>query len=29
MVIDFGDLKNHVKEIVDFYDHALIIEEVL
>lgn len=27
MVIDFGDLKNHVKEIVDFYDHALIIEE--
>lgn len=27
MVIDFGDLKKHVKEIVDFYDHALIIEE--
>ena len=27
MVIDFGDLKSHVKEMVDFYDHALIIEE--
>lgn len=27
MVIDFGDLKKDVKEIVDFYDHALIIEE--
>ncbi|MCY6483342.1 6-carboxytetrahydropterin synthase QueD [Clostridium aestuarii] len=27
MVIDFGDLKNDIKEIVDFYDHALIIQE--
>ena len=27
MVIDFGDLKKDVKDIVDFYDHALIIEE--
>lgn len=27
MVIDFGDLKKDVKEIVDFYDHALIIQE--
>ncbi|WP_315080470.1 6-carboxytetrahydropterin synthase QueD [uncultured Clostridium sp.] len=27
MVIDFGDLKKDVKEMVDYYDHALIIEE--
>ena len=27
MVIDFGDLKKNIKEIVDFYDHALIIQE--
>ena len=27
MVVDFGDLKKDIKEIVDFYDHALIIEE--
>jgi len=27
MVIDFGDLKRDVKVMVDFYDHALIIEE--
>ena len=27
MVIDFGDLKKDVKAMVDFYDHALIIEE--
>lgn len=27
MVIDFGDLKKDVKEIVDHYDHALIIQE--
>ena len=27
MVVDFGDLKKHVKELVDFYDHALIIQE--
>ncbi|WP_099189495.1 6-carboxytetrahydropterin synthase QueD [Tepidibacter mesophilus] len=27
MVIDFGDLKKDVKEIVDYYDHALIIQE--
>ncbi|AOR23700.1 6-carboxytetrahydropterin synthase QueD [Clostridium taeniosporum] len=27
MVIDFGDLKKDVKEMVDHYDHALIIEE--
>ncbi|MFD3155478.1 6-carboxytetrahydropterin synthase QueD [Haloimpatiens sp. FM7330] len=27
MVIDFGDLKRDVKEMVDFYDHALIIEQ--
>lgn len=27
MVIDFGDLKGDVKDIVDYYDHALIIEE--
>ena len=27
MVIDFGDLKKDVKEMVDSYDHALIIQE--
>ncbi len=27
MVVDFGDLKKDVREMVDFYDHALIIEE--
>ncbi|APF28135.1 MULTISPECIES: 6-carboxytetrahydropterin synthase QueD [Clostridium] len=27
MVIDFGDLKKDVKSIVDYYDHALIIEK--
>lgn len=27
MVVDFGDLKKDVKEIVDHHDHALIIQE--
>lgn len=27
MVIDFGDLKNDLKELVDNLDHALIIEK--
>lgn len=27
MIIDFGDLKKDVKTMVDYYDHALIIEE--
>jgi len=27
MVIDFSDLKKDLKEIVDYYDHALIIQE--
>lgn len=27
MVIDFGDLKKDVKAMVDYYDHALIIEQ--
>lgn len=27
MVVDFGDLKKEVKDMVDFYDHALIIQE--
>ncbi|HEY8891076.1 MAG TPA: 6-carboxytetrahydropterin synthase QueD [Clostridium sp.] len=27
MIIDFGDLKKDVKAMVDFYDHALIIEK--
>lgn len=27
MVVDFGDLKNDLKEIVDYFDHALIVEE--
>ncbi|GAA0177402.1 6-carboxytetrahydropterin synthase QueD [Clostridium sediminicola] len=27
MVVDFGDLKKDLKEIVDYLDHALIIEK--
>ncbi|OEF99916.1 6-carboxytetrahydropterin synthase QueD [Vulcanibacillus modesticaldus] len=27
MVIDFGDLKRDIKELVDYYDHAFIIQE--
>jgi len=27
MVVDFGDLKKDLKEIVDFHDHALIIQK--
>ena len=27
MVVDFGDLKKDIKEIVDYYDHAFIIQE--
>lgn len=27
MVVDFGDLKKDVKAMVDYYDHALIIEQ--
>lgn len=27
MVIDFGDLKKDIKDMVDYYDHALIIQE--
>jgi 6-pyruvoyltetrahydropterin/6-carboxytetrahydropterin synthase len=27
MVIDFGDLKRDVKVMVDYYDHALIIQQ--
>lgn len=27
MVADFSDLKNDVKDILDYYDHSLIIEE--
>ncbi|WP_070000235.1 6-carboxytetrahydropterin synthase QueD [Cellulosilyticum sp. I15G10I2] len=27
MVVDFGDLKRVVKDLVDAYDHALIIEQ--
>lgn len=27
MVIDFGDLKKDVKEMADYYDHALIIQK--
>lgn len=26
MIVDFGDLKRAVKEVIDEYDHALIIE---
>ncbi|WDV47000.1 6-carboxytetrahydropterin synthase QueD [Clostridiaceae bacterium M8S5] len=27
MIVDFGDLKRDVKEVLDFYDHSLIIEK--
>lgn len=27
MVVDFSNLKNDFKEILDYYDHSLIIEE--
>ena len=27
MILDFGDFKQALKEIADYYDHALIIEE--
>lgn len=27
MIVDFGDLKSDVKEMLDFYDHALIIQK--
>lgn len=27
MVVDFSDLKRDVKEVLDYYDHSLIIEE--
>lgn len=27
MVIDFGDLKKDIKDMVDYYDHGLIIQE--
>ncbi len=27
MVLDFGSLKNKLKEICDYFDHKLIIEE--
>ncbi|GMQ55738.1 6-carboxytetrahydropterin synthase QueD [Vallitalea sediminicola] len=27
MIIDFGDFKKDVKEMVDFFDHALIIQK--
>jgi len=27
MVIDFGDLKKDVKDMVDYYDHVLIVQE--
>lgn len=27
MVVDFGDLKKDVKDMIDCYDHALIIQE--
>lgn len=27
MIIDFGDFKKSVKDMLDFYDHALIIEK--
>lgn len=27
MVVDFGDLKKDVKQIADYFDHALIIQE--
>ncbi|WP_176838230.1 6-carboxytetrahydropterin synthase QueD [uncultured Fusobacterium sp.] len=27
MILDFGDLKSELKNITDYYDHALIIEK--
>lgn len=27
MIVDFGELKRDVKEMVNYYDHSLIIEE--
>ncbi len=27
MIVDFGDLKKDVKKIIDYYDHALIVEK--
>lgn len=27
MIMDFGDLKKEVKDMIDYYDHSLIIEE--
>lgn len=27
MIVDFGDLKKEVKDMIDFYDHSLIIQE--
>ncbi|MFR4479235.1 MAG: 6-carboxytetrahydropterin synthase QueD [Fusobacterium sp.] len=27
MLVDFGDLKKYLKELADYYDHALIIEK--
>lgn len=27
MVVDFSDLKKDVKDMIDYYDHALIIQE--
>ena len=27
MIVDFGDLKKDIKKILDYYDHALIIEK--
>ena len=27
MVVDFGDIKKDVKKLLDYYDHALIIEK--
>lgn len=27
MIVDFGDLKKDVKKIIDYYDHAFIIEK--
>lgn len=27
MVVDFGDLKKDVKEIVDYFDHALVVQK--
>lgn len=27
MVVDFGDLKNDIKSLVDYFDHSLIVEK--